>query len=96
MISMAGELEGIDQDNPQEAASVMRKVMDRAGIEWGDTVEEAIGRLESGDDPDDIEATLGNSFDGDSNLFSAKPRSILGAIRRKYLPPNTDPTLYDL
>ena len=59
-------------------------------------MEEAIGRLEAGDDPDEIEATLDNSFDDDAKLFSAKPRSMLGAIRRKYLPPKTDPALYDL
>ena len=57
IMSMAGELEGLDQDNPQQAARAMRKVMDQAGIEWGDGVEEAIGRLEAGDDPDEIEAT---------------------------------------
>ena len=96
MMSMAGEFEGLDQDNPQQAATVMRKVMDQAGIEWGDGVEEAIGRLEAGDDPDEIEATLGNSIDDDANLFSTKPRNMLGAIRRKYLPPKTDPVLYDL
>ena len=96
IMSMAGELEGLDQDNPQQAARAMRKVMDQAGIELGDGVEEAIGRLEAGDDPDEIEATLGNSFDDDVNPFSVKSRSMLGAIRRKYLPPKTDPVLYDL
>ena len=96
IMSMAGELEGFDQDNPQQAARAMRKVMDQAGIEWGDGVEEVIGRLEAGGDPDEIEAALDNSFDGDADLFSAKPRSMLGAIRRKYLPPKTDPVLYDL
>jgi hypothetical protein len=95
-MSMAGELEGFDQDNPQQAARIMRKVMDQVGIEWSDGVEEVIGRLEAGDDPDEIETTLDNSFDGDADLFSAKPRSMLGAIRRKYLPPKTDPVLYDL
>ena len=96
IMSMAGELEGLDQDNPQQAVRAMRKVMDQAGIELGDGVEEAIGRLEAGDDPDEIEATLGNSFDDDVNPFSVKSRSMLGAIRRKYLPPKTDPTLHDL
>ena len=96
IMSMAGELEGLDQDNPQQAARAMRKVMDQAGIELGDGVEEAIGRLEAGDDPDEIEATLGNSFDDDANPFSVKSRSMLGAIRRKYVPPKTDPVLYDL
>ena len=96
IMSMAGELEGFDQDNPQQAVRAMRKVMDQAGIELGDGVEEAIGRLEAGDDPDEIEATLGNSFDDDANPFSVKSRSMLGAIRRKYLPPKTDPALYDL
>jgi len=96
IMSMAGELEGLDQDNPQQAVRAMRKVMDQAGIELGDGVEEAIGRLEAGDDPDEIEATLGNSFDDDANPFSVKSRSMLGAVRRKYLPPKTDPALYDL
>ena len=96
IMSIAGELEGLDQDNPQQAARAMRKVMDQAGIELGYSVEEAIGRLEAGDDPDEIEATLGNSFDDDANPFSVKSRSMLGAIRRKYLPPKTDPALYDL
>jgi putative FmdB family regulatory protein len=96
IMSMAGELEGLDQDDPQQAARAIRKVMDQAGIQWGAGVEEAIGRLEEGDDPDDIEATLGNSFDNDANPFSVKSRNMLGAIRRKYLPPKTDPALYDL
>jgi putative FmdB family regulatory protein len=96
IMSMAGELEGLDRDNPQLAARAMRKVMDQAGIELGDGGEEAIGRLEAGDDPDEIEATLGNSFDDDANPFSVKSRNMLGAIRRKYLAPKTDPALYDL
>ena len=96
IMSIAGELEGLDQGNPQQAARAMRKVMDQAGIEWGGGVEEAIGRLEAGDDADDIEGTLDNLFDDDANQFSAKPRNMLGAIRRKYLPPRTDPVLYDL
>ena len=58
-------------------------------------MEETIGRLEAGDDLDEIEAALGNSFD-DANMFSVKPKSMLGAIRSKYLPPKTDPILYDL
>ena len=96
IMSIARELEGLDQDNPQQAARAMRKVMDQAGIEWGDGVEEAIGRLEAGDDTDVIEATLDNLFDDDANQFSAKPRNMLNVTRRKYLPPRTDPVLYDL
>ena len=96
IMSMAGELQGLDQDNPQQAARAMRKVMNQSGIEWGDGVDEAIGRLEAGDDPDEIEATLDNSFDDDAESFSVKSRSMLRTIRRKYLPPKTDPILYDL
>jgi hypothetical protein len=94
--SMVGELEGLDQDDPQQVARAMRKVMNQAGIEWGDGVEDVIERLETGDNPDEIETTLDKSFDSDTDLFSAKPKNVLGEIRRKYLPPKTDPTLYDL
>jgi putative FmdB family regulatory protein len=96
MMAMAGELEGLDQEKPQQAASVVRSIMDQAGIKLGGGVEEAIGRLEAGDDPDEIEANLSDAFDDDANLFSVKPSNMLGSIRRKYLPPKTDPTLYDL
>ena len=96
IMSMAGELEGLDQDNPQQAARAMRKVMDQAGVEWGEGLEEAIGRLEAGDDPEEIEATVDNSIDGKSDLIRAKTRSMLGVIRRKYFPPKTEPILYDL
>jgi putative FmdB family regulatory protein len=69
IMSMTSEFEKLDQENPQQVAGAMRKVMHQAGIELGDGMEEVIGRLEAGDSSDQIDATLENSFDDDANLI---------------------------
>ena len=57
-------------------------------------MEEVVQRLELGEDPGEIEAAFEDQLDDD--LFTAKPRKMLGAIRRKYLPPKVDQTLRNL
>ena len=96
MTSMTGEFEGLATGDPQQMASMVRQIMDQAGIELGDNLKEAMGRLEAGDDLDEIEASLTDSFDDNAKLFSNKPSSMLSKIRRKLFPPKIDPALYDL
>ena len=59
------------------------------------TMEEAIRRMESGEDPDKIEEDMGDFLE-DEDPFAAKPKSSLAALQRKFLPPKVDDTLYDL
>ena len=91
MNMLSREAEGIDEDDPKQAAKLMRKLFDSTGLRMGGGMEEAMRRLEKGEDPEQVEADLGDVLEGE-DLFEA-PRKTL---RRKLLPPEQDETLYDL
>ena len=42
--SLAGEAEKINEDDPRQAAQLMRKFSQMTGLEFGEGVQEAIGR----------------------------------------------------
>lgn len=93
MEAMAGEFEGIDEDDPRQAARLMRKLYDATGMRLGAGVEEAIRRMEAGEDPDKIEEEMGDVLEGE-DPFSA--RDGVKGLRKKFLPPAHDETLYEL
>ncbi len=95
MAAMAGEMESIDEDDPKQVARMMRRLYDATGLNLGPGMEEAIRRMEAGDDPDKIEEEMGDLLE-EEDPFAAKSRRRLGDLRRKYLPPKVDETLYDL
>lgn len=92
MMTLAGEMESMNEDDPKAMANFMRKFSNMTGMELGDGAEEALSRLEAGEDPDRIEAEMSDLFDGD-NLFTKKK---LKGLKQKYLPPKQDETLYTL
>ncbi len=92
MMALAGDMEHIDENDPRAMADFMRKFSKMTGMELGDGAAEALSRLEAGEDPEQIEAEMGDLFDED-NLFSKKK---LKSLRKKYLPPEHDDTLYAL
>jgi len=93
MTVLAKEAENINEDDPRQAAQLMRKLSDMTGIDLGPGFQEAINRMEAGEDPDQIEAELGDALDGE-NPFEMKKRG--GSLLKKILPPRVDETLYDL
>lgn len=95
MMSLAGEVDNLDEDDPKQAAAMMRKLFDSTGMKLGDSLEEAMSRMESGEDPDKIEQEMGDILETE-NPFSTKPRKLLDDLRRKYLPPRVDEKLYKL
>ena len=95
MTALAGEMEGIDEDDPRQAARLMRKLYDSTGLNLGAGMEEAIARMEAGEDPDKIENEMGELLEGE-DAFAPRPRHALKDLRNRLLPPNVDPTLYDL
>lgn len=95
MMSLAGEVDNLDEDDPKQAAAVMRKLFDSTGMKLGDNLEEAMSRMEAGEDPDKIEQEMGDILE-EENPFSTKPRKMLNDFRRKYLPPKVDERLYEL
>jgi putative FmdB family regulatory protein len=94
MAGLAGEMEGMDENDPRAMARMMRKLSDATGMDLGSGFDEAMRRLESGEDPEKIEEEMGNLFDeGEGNPFS---RETIKGLRRKYVPPVHDETLYVL
>lgn len=94
--SMAGELSGVDEDDPRAAARMMRKLYEAAGLPLGAGMDEAMQRLEAGQDPDAIEQELGDALTEEGEALEAgSPRRQLASLMRK-LPPRTDPKLYEL
>ncbi len=94
MSSMAGEMEGLDESDPRQAARLARKLYEAAGIPVGGGLEEAIRRMEAGEDPEAVEAEMGDVLDADP--FAATPEKRLARLRRKMLPAAVDTTLYEL
>ena len=92
MLAMAGEMEGMNEEDPQTMARFMRRFSDMTGMRLGDGVEEALNRLEAGEDPDQIESEMGDIFESD-DLFA--PKTLKG-LKKRYLPPERDDTLYKL
>ena len=95
METLASEAEGIDEDDPRAAARLMRKLSDMTGIEYGESMQEALRRLEAGEDPDAIEEEMGDLLEGEEDPFMmpGTGRKRLG-LRR--LPPRRDETLYEM
>ncbi len=67
--SLMAEAEGMNEEDPRQMATLMRKFTEKTGMNLGDGMEEAISRMEKGEDPDLIEKELGDSLEGD-DLFS--------------------------
>ena len=89
---LAKEAEHVDENDPRQAANLMRKLTDMAGLNLGAGMEEALTRMEEGEDPDKIEAEMGDILD-DEDPFGFEKKSIRAT---KYRPPKVDEKLYDL
>lgn len=94
-MSMAGEMENINEDDPKQIARMMRKLYDATGLRIGSGMEDAIRRMEAGDDPDKIEEDMGDILENE-DPFSVPSKATLHDLRRQFLPPKVDETLYDL
>ncbi|RME71338.1 MAG: zinc ribbon domain-containing protein [Planctomycetota bacterium] len=66
MSSLERELDGIDEDDPRQMAHLMRRVYDATGMPLGPGMQEAIRRMEAGEDPEAIEEELGDVLESES------------------------------
>ena len=87
------QAEGMNEDDPRQMAALMRDFSRQTGLSLGDQMEEALCRLEAGEDPEQIEQEMGDVFDDDEpfSLESMKKR-----VRQGPRPPAHDETLYEL
>lgn len=90
--SLMVEAERVNEDDPRQMAALMRKFTDKTGMQLGDSMEEALSRMEAGEDPEQVENEMGDSI-SDDDLSFASLKKKLGSERAK---PIHDETLYDL
>lgn len=88
------EAGNINEDDPKQAANMMRKLTDMTGLELGPRMDEALKRMEKGEDPEQIESEMGDLLeDEDPFILPDKKGKNIKTARR---PPIKDDTLYDL
>ena len=92
MAMLASEAESTGEDDPRQAARLMRKLSDATGLQLGAGMEEALSRMEKGEDPEKIEAEMGDLLEGE-DPFTFGPRARKGGKRSR---PRVDEKLYDL
>ena len=86
------EAEHLDENDPRQAADLMRKLTGMTGLNLGSGMEEALRRMEAGEDPEDIEAEMGDILEGEEP-FGFKEKASRAPKSR---PPKVDGRLYDL
>jgi putative FmdB family regulatory protein len=99
--SMSAEFAGMNEEDPRQAARLMRRLFESVGLRVGEHMDEAIRRMEAGEDPDRIEQDMGDVLDDEAPIRGKAKHGIpsveeLKALRRKLLPPKRDETLYTL
>ncbi|MCU0726434.1 MAG: zinc ribbon domain-containing protein [Planctomycetes bacterium] len=57
---LEGEMGDLDEEDPRQMGRLLRRVMEETGTGLGEGVEEALRRLEAGEDPEKIEEELGD------------------------------------
>jgi len=88
------EAGNINEDDPKQAANMMRKLTDMTGLELGPRMNEALKRMEKGEDPEQIEADMGDLLDDEDPFILPDKKGKKGAMSKKK--PIMDDSLYDL
>ena len=92
MAMLAREADKINEDDPRQAARLMRKLSEATGLRMGPGMEEALSRMERGEDPDAIEQEMGDLLEGEEPFVFEQKSRTAGSKPR----PLVDETLYDL
>jgi len=88
---LATEAENINEEDPRQAVNLMRTFTKMTGVKLGDGMQEALRRMEAGEDPDSIEADMGEVLEHE-DPFAPDNR---GAKHHR-TKPRHDETLYEL
>ena len=106
MEALAGDMDSLDENDPRQGAQLMRKLFDATGMPVAGGMEEALRRMEAGEDPEKIEEEMGDVLEedpfggllggegGELDPEAGKKKS-LGRLRRM-LPPSVDPELHEM
>jgi putative FmdB family regulatory protein len=94
MQMLAGEADRINEDDPRQAANLMRKLTDMTGMELGTGMQEALRRMERGEDPEQVEAEMGDLLEAEEPFGMPEKKGRHAGVARRT--PTRDETLYDL
>ena len=83
METLAGEMDTLDENDPRQGASLMRRLFDATGMPVGGGMEEALRRMEAGEDPEKIEEDMGDVLEQDPLRRDAGGRGRRGGPRRR-------------
>lgn len=61
-------LSDLDENDPRSVGRAMRRMADEMGEDMGPEFEEAVGRLEAGEDPEEIERSMPDLMGGGSDF----------------------------
>lgn len=92
MAMLAKEADKLDEDDPRQAANLMRKLSEATGLKLGPGMEEALSRMERGEDPEKIEEEMGDLLEEEEPfVFGDTSRT-----RARKPAPRVDDKIYDL
>lgn len=93
MESLMQEMGHLENDeDPRSMGRMMRRFSELSGLEMGDRMEELVGRMEAGEDPEGLEQEMGDDFDGEGFEDFFKLKQAVASRRR----PKIDEELYFL
>ena len=87
---LESEMPHVNEDDPRQASLLIRKMTEAMGGKLDDGMEEALRRMEAGEDPETIEEEMGDQLDPEAMFQAAKK------IRSRGRKVTYDETLYDL
>ena len=90
---LASEAENMNEEDPKAMARLMRRFSEKTGLALNENMEQALSRLEAGENPDQIEKEMGDVFAGDDEMPFEFRQAKRGARPR---PPVHDDTLYEM
>ena len=95
--ALASDAENINEDDPRAAAQLMRKFSNMTGLEFGESMENALHRMEAGEDPEKIEEEMGDAMeDEEPFLLPGQKAGKAGAAGRPRGAAKRDETLHEL
>jgi putative FmdB family regulatory protein len=94
MESLSAEAEHITDDDPRQAAQLLRKFSDMTGIRYQGKMAEALDKLEAGEDPEALEAEMGNDFENEEMPFIIEGQNPIS--KNRATAPQRDDTLYEM
>jgi putative FmdB family regulatory protein len=91
LASIAATAEKVKDDDPRAAAQLMRKFTEITGMKMGENFQDALQRIEKGEEPEKVEAEMGDALMQEDPFVDKQ--SIKTTAKGR---PNVDETLYEL